>query len=98
MASTSTTRMVGLAARVFGQHVRQSRAYGAVMNGARTMFSHFGSALRQLWLEVTGFVFLSFAAIGVVFPFPGFPAHPAGRGARARYCESRRFRVCFWLF
>jgi len=98
MASTSTTRIVGLAARVFGRQVRHSRAYGAVMNGAKTMLSHFGIALRQLWLEVTGFVFLAFAGIGVVFLFREYSAYHAGRGTSGRIAEAAGFALLFGWF
>lgn len=98
MASTSTTRIAGLAARVFGQQVKQSRAYGAVMQGARTMFSHFASALHQLWLEVTGFVFLAFAGIGVVFLVREYSAYHAGRGTSGRIAEAAGFALVFGWF
>ena len=97
MASTST-RIAGLAARVFGQQVKQSRAYGAVMNGAKTMFSHFGLALRQLWLEVTGFVFLAFAGIGLVFLVREYSAYHAGRGTSGRIAEAAGFALVFGYF
>jgi hypothetical protein len=98
MASTSTTRKLGIAARIFGEQVRQTRAFGAVMNGAKTMLSHFGIALRQLWLEVTGFVFLAFAGIGVVFLFREYSAYHAGRGTSGRIAEAAGFALVFGWF
>src|SRR5215470_18175572 len=98
MVSTSTTRKMGIAARILGQQVRQTRAYGAVINGARTMFSHFGSALHQLWLEVTGFVFLAFAGIGVIFLFREYSAYHAGRGSGGRIAEAAGFALLFGWF
>ena len=43
------------------------------MKGARTTAAHFGRVLRQLWLEVTGFVFLALAFIGAGAFFVSMP-------------------------
>jgi hypothetical protein len=64
MASISTSRKLGIAARIVGQQVRRTRTFGAIMRAGRATVSHFGRVLGQLWLEVTGFVFLSLAGIG----------------------------------
>lgn len=98
MASISSARKMSIAARIVGQQVKQTRAYGAVINGAKTMFSHFGSALRQLWHEVTGFVFLAFAGIGVVFLFREYSAYRAGRGTSGRIAEAVGFALVFGWF
>src|SRR5262249_1933183 len=98
MASISSARKVSMAARIIGQQVRQTRAYGAVMNGAKTMLSHFGSALHQLWLEVTGFVFLAFAGIGLFFVFREYSSYHAGRGTSGRIAEAAGFAVVFGWF
>ena len=66
MANVSTTRKLGIAARIAGQQVKQSRTYAAVLSGARATLGHLAGVLRQLWLEITGFVFLAFAGVGVV--------------------------------
>ena len=58
MANTSTAQKLGVAARIAGEQVKRSRTFGALVSGARATLSHFGSVLHQLWLEVTGFVFL----------------------------------------
>ena len=89
---------MGIAARIFGQQVRQTRTYGAVMNGLKTTLSHFSSALRQLWLEVTGFVFLAFAGIGVVFLVREYSAYHAGRGTSGRIAEAAGFALVFGWF
>ena len=67
MANVSTSRKLGIAARVAGQQVRRSRTYSAVLSAAKATAGHFLSIMRQLWLEVTGFVFVIFAGLGLVF-------------------------------
>jgi hypothetical protein len=63
--SVTTTRKLGIAARILGQQVRSTRTFDAMMKGGRATAGHFGRIFHQLWLEVTGFVFLALSAVGV---------------------------------
>jgi hypothetical protein len=92
MPGVSTTRKLGIAARVAGrvisQQARSSRTLGAVMKAGRATATHCGRVLGQLWLEVTGFVFLALAGIGVlafVREYNKYQAHqaPANRAMLA---------------
>ena len=62
--SVSTSRKLGIAARVLGSHARRTRTFSAMVKAGRATAVHFGRVLRQLWLEVTGFVFLALSAVG----------------------------------
>ena len=64
MVSVSSARKLSVLARIAAQQAGQNRTVGAVFRGIRTTAAHFGRVLHQLWLEVTGFVFLFIAAIG----------------------------------
>jgi hypothetical protein len=64
MSPLSTGRKLGIAARVAGRQVRNTRTFGAVVKAGRTTAARWGRVLGQLWLEVTGFVFLALAAVG----------------------------------
>lgn len=64
MSPLSTGRKLGIVARVAGQQVRRTRTFGAVMKAGRVTVAGWGRILSQLWLEVTGFVFLALAAVG----------------------------------
>jgi hypothetical protein len=57
----STLRKLGVAARVASQQAGRSRTFSAVMSGVRTTGRSFGRAAHQLWLEVTGVIFLILA-------------------------------------
>ena len=46
--------------------LERSRVGAALIAGMRATGQHFGRVLHQLWLEVTGLVFLVIATIGVV--------------------------------
>jgi len=64
VATVTLTRKLGIAARVAAQQVGRTRMANAVRNAARTTSRSMGRVLHQLWLEVTGFVFLVMAGIG----------------------------------
>src|ERR1035438_9869830 len=91
MARVSTGRKVAIAARVISQHARRTRTFGAVAKAARATASHFGRVLGQLWLEVTGFVFLALAGIGVLAFFREYNKYQAGHATSSRVALA----VCF---
>lgn len=98
MANVSTARKLGIAARIAGQQVKRSRTYGAVLKGARATLGHFGAVLHQLWLEITGFVFLAFAGIGLVALVREYAAYRAGKGASGHVAIAAGFSLMFAWF
>ncbi|HTJ86729.1 MAG TPA: hypothetical protein VL349_05660 [Terriglobales bacterium] len=98
MANLSTSRKLGIAARVAGQQVKRTRTYGAVLNAVRATASHFFSTLRQLWLEVTGFVFVIFAGLGLVAAVREYVAYHSGRGSSAHLAAATGFCLMFSWF
>ena len=76
---------------MISQHARDSRTLGAVGKAAKATAGHFGRALGQLWLEVTGFVFLSLAGIGVIAFFREYAKYQAGQAPSSRAVLA----VCF---
>ena len=79
MVNVSTVRKLSIAARIAAQHAGRTRTVGAIMKGAQTTAVHFGRVLRQLWLEVTGFVFLALAFIGAGAFFREYALYRAGQ-------------------
>jgi hypothetical protein len=79
--------------RIAGQQVRRTRIFAAVMKAARTTASHLGRALGQLWLEVTGFVFLVLAGIGLLAFVREYNKYHTGRVGSGRVVIA----VCFTL-
>jgi putative exporter of polyketide antibiotics len=98
MANVSTARKVGIAARVAGQQVKRTRTYGAVLSGARATLAHFAAILRQLWLEVTGFVFLAFAAVGATAMVREYAAYHAGKSPVSKVAVAAAFTLMFGWF
>jgi hypothetical protein len=68
MGSISAAKKIGLAARVatrvVAEQASRNRMAGALLSGARATVSSFGRVLHILWLEVTGFIFLTLAMTG----------------------------------
>ena len=95
----STARKVGILARVVAQHAGRSRKVNALMNAGRATAAHFGRVLGQLWLEVTGFVFLGLAAIGALALAREYARFHSGTpGAGSRVAVAVCFTVLFGWF
>jgi len=98
MANVSTARKLGIAARVAGQQVTRSRTYTAVLSGAKAALGHFSGVLHQLWLEITGFVFLAFAGVGLVALVREYSAYHAHKGNSGHVAIAAGFSVMFAWF
>jgi hypothetical protein len=98
MTNVSTARKLGIAARIAGQQVKKSRTYSAVLQGAKATLGHFGSVLHQLWLEITGFIFLSFAGVGLVAFVREYTAYHANRGTSGHVALAAAFTLMFAWF
>jgi hypothetical protein len=98
MAKVSTARKLGIATRIAGQQVRRTRTFGAVMKAARATGSHLGRVLGQLWLEVTGFVFLALAGIGFLAFMREYNKYHAGRAGSGRVVLAVCFTLLFGWF
>ena len=84
MANVSTVRKLGIVARVAGQQMRRTRTFGAVLRAGRTTLAHFSRVLAQLWLEVTGFVFLALAGIGALAFYREYAKYRGGHTGSGR--------------
>jgi len=98
MANVSNARKLGIAARIASQQVKRTKTYGAVSSGIRATLTHFGRALHQLWLEITGFVFLAFAGIGLVAAVREFNSFHAGKGTSSHVAIAAGFTAVFGWF
>jgi len=93
VSKVSAWQKFGVVARVAGQQARRSRTLNAIMGGVRATLRSFGHALGQLWLEVTGTLFLAIAAFGVLALIREYMRYEAGRATAGRVAIA----VCFTL-
>ncbi len=98
MSRVSTAQKVGIVARVAGQQVKRSRTARAVKGAVWTMARAFGKVLHQLWLEVTGLVFLIMAASGGAGAAHEYAKYQAGKVGFARVALAICFTVTFAWF
>ena len=98
MASISTARKLSILARVVSQQVGSYRAVGAVRHAARTAAASIGAVLRQLWLEVTGSVFLFLALIGGLAASREYARYEAGKTGPGRVVVAICFCATFAYF
>ena len=98
MANIPTSRKLGIAARIAGAHLKQSRTLGAVMGGVRATVGHFAGVVHQLWLEMTGFLFLVFAAAGVIAVVREYNSFHAGKGTPSHLYLAIGFTIVFGWF
>jgi hypothetical protein len=85
--------MLRIVAKVAGQQAGRSRTMSAVMQAGRVTLRSFGRVAHQLWLEVTGFVFLAMAGIGGIALGREFVKYQAGKAGLGRVAIA----VCFCL-
>lgn len=98
MGKVSALRKLGVVAQVARQQAGRSRTLSAVMSGARTTLRSFGRALHQLWLEVTGTVFLAMAAFGTIALVREYLQYEAKRTTASRLAVVACFTLAFTWF
>jgi hypothetical protein len=98
MPGLSTARKIGVLARVASKYAGRSRTFAAVNRAGRATVAHWGRILGQLWLEVTGFVFLALAAIGAIAFLRELGKFQAGTTTSGRVVIAIVFTVLFGWF
>jgi hypothetical protein len=63
MTNLSAARKISILGRIVLDHAGRNRTAGALISAAKTTVFHVGHVLHLLWLQVTGFIFLSVGAI-----------------------------------
>lgn len=97
MNKVSALRKLGVVARVAGQQAGRNRTFSAVMSGVRTTGRSFGRAAHQLWLEVTGIIFLILALSFAGATVKEYEKYHAGGGG-GRLATAICFTVTFAWF
>jgi hypothetical protein len=98
VSKVSIAQKLGVLARVAVQQARRSRTLNALMKASATTARAFGGAAHQLWLEVTGLVFLVMAAGGGITLHREYAKYEAGRAGSGRVVIAICFTVAFAWF
>ncbi|MGH9529011.1 MAG: hypothetical protein ACRD2S_03730 [Terriglobales bacterium] len=92
------SRKMGIAARILGKQLRRTRTFDAMLKGGRATAVHFGRIFHQLWLEVTGFVFLALSAIGALALVHEWTKYEAAKTNSSRIVLAICFTAVFGWF
>ena len=98
MTNVSTGRKLGIAARVAGKQIKSSRTFSAVLGGVRATVGHFAAVARQLWHEITGFVFVVFAVFGGAALVKEYLTYRAGGVSPNHMAVAAGFTLVFGWF
>jgi hypothetical protein len=98
VSKVSTLQKLGAAARVAGAQAGRSRTLTALMGGARATLRSFGRAAHQLWLEVTGTLFLAIATFGAAALVREYMKYQAGQTTASRVAIAACFTLAFAWF
>lgn len=98
MNRVSTAQKLGVVARVAGQQAKRSRTLRAFSHAAATTARALGNVVHQLWLEVTGLVFLIIAASGGVAWAHEYAKYQAGKVGFGRVAVAICFTLMFAWF
>src|SRR5580704_10772292 len=98
VSKVSTARKIGVVGRVAAQQVKGSRIAKAATHAATAIARTLGRVLHQLWLEVTGLIFLVMAASGGFAAAKEYAKYEAGRVGVGRVAVAVCFTVTFAWF
>jgi len=85
-------------ARVATQHAKRSRTVRAATSAAATTARAFGRVLHQLWLEVTGVIFLIMALSFAGATVKEYGKYHAGQAGPGRVAVAICFTLAFGWF
>ncbi|HTC50166.1 MAG TPA: hypothetical protein VK722_22790 [Candidatus Aquilonibacter sp.] len=94
----STARKLGVAARVAKEQAGRNRTLRAAGRAASTTARAFGRVLHQLWLEVTGVIFLLMSVSFAGAVVKEYSKYHAGQSGLGRVAVASCFTVAFAWF
>lgn len=98
VGKVSALRKFGIVAQLARDQAGRSRTLNAALSGARATLRSFGRAIHQLWLEVTGTIFLSMALFGAVALVREYTKYAAGHTTSGRLAIAICFTLAFAWF
>jgi hypothetical protein len=98
VSKVSTAQKLGVVARVATRQAGRSRTIRAFTGAVATTGRAFGRVLHQLWLEVTGLIFLLMAASGGAAWAHEYAKYQAGKVGFGRVALAICFTLTFAWF
>ena len=98
MSKVSAWRKAGVAARVARDWALRNRTVNALWGAARTTVRSFTRVIHQLWLEVTGLIFIMMALAGLIKTVPEYVKYHSGHSSLGRVIVATCFTLTFSWF
>jgi 1,4-dihydroxy-2-naphthoate octaprenyltransferase len=98
VSKVSNLRKLGAVARVATEQAKRSRMVRATTSAVATTARAFGRVLHQLWLEVTGLIFLIMALSFGAASVKEYGKYHAGQAGLGRVAVAICFTVTFAWF
>jgi hypothetical protein len=98
VTKVSDLQKLGAIARVASQQAGRSRTLNAILSGAKSTLRSFGHAAHQLWLEVTGTLFLFIGLFGASALVREYMKYRAGQTTANRVAIAACFTLTFTWF
>jgi len=98
VSKVSSWRKAGIVARVARQQAGHNRTLNAFTGAVRTTARSFARTIHQLWLEVTGSIFLFMALFGAVATGREYLKFTAGRTPASHVAIAICFTLVFAWF
>jgi hypothetical protein len=98
VSEVSVWRKIGVFVRIVRETVRRNRFLNALVGAAGATLRSFGHVAHQLWLEVTGAVFLAMAAFGGIALVREYLKYQAGRTTAGHVALAVGFTLTFGWF
>jgi|SRR5580704_8573751 hypothetical protein len=98
VSKVSTARKLGVVGRVAAQQAKRSRTVRAMTSAVSTTARACGRVLHQLWLEITGLIFLLMAASGGMALAREYAKYRAGRTTFGHVVVAICFTLTFAWF
>jgi len=94
----STARKIGIVTRIAARQAGNNRKVNAIWRGIKVTAASFSRVLKILWLEVTGFVFLSLSVIGGLAFAREYTRFAEGKTSAGRLVIAVCFTLTFGWF
>ena len=98
VSQVSTARKLGILARIAGQQAGRSRTWQAAQAAWSGVSGRLTRVLHQLFLEVTGFVFLVLASIGAFALVREYEKYRVGKVGGGKLLLAAAFLLLFTWF
>lgn len=98
VSKVTTWQKLGVVARVAAQRAGRNRTLKAIKSAVQTTVRSFAHTLHQLWLEVTGTLFLAIAAFGAFALVREYVKYEAGHATVGRVAVATCFTLVFAWF